>query len=216
MENSFFQLTENECYFFSYGTLNIDSLSNIFKRERNSILYQNCVLHNYCRIFCNENIVSIHQDNYSVYGIVIKITKNELKLLERYHENYSLHTVRVNYTSCIIDSIKLIVNDDSSVNFKEVDNEILTPYVFIYDNYINNNLIKPSNECIQQIRKMFDDRHLIEKCKKIKMRLFCVVKNNIEIKEEEQNKVACILHNVVFYYPNVSNEEIRLIGYENI
>ena len=216
MENSFYKLDINECYFFSYGTLNIDRLSSLFQRERKLILYQNCVLYNYSRIFCDKNIVSIHPDDYSVYGIVVKITKDELKLLETYHENYSLSTIRVNYTSCYIDSTKLVVNEDNSVNFEELNNEILTPYVFIYNNYINNDLIKPSYECIKEIRKMLDDRHLIQKCKKVKMRLFCVVKNNIEIKEEEQNKIAYILHGTVFYYPNPSNEEVRLIGYENI
>ncbi len=220
-ENSFFILQDNECYFFSYANLNIDLLSIILNRERDSILYQNCILRNFVRIFCvnkdNNSIASIHYDpDSSVYGIVVKITYDELDLLKSYHKNYSLKNIRIEYTSSHVKST-MIVKEDSKILLKYIDSDLLLPYVFICDDYINNDRILPSEIYISEIRKMLNDRKKIENTSFKKIMILCVT--NIFTNTDKYYH---------YYYYDVktesfknieydeSNEKIVILGYENI
>ncbi len=81
--------------FFSYANLNIYQLSRILGRKCKSILYQNCEVRNIKRIFCDGKdgtaVASIYNcSDDTVYGIVVKITNDELTKLESYHKNYTL------------------------------------------------------------------------------------------------------------------------------
>ncbi len=79
MDNPFFELKDNECYYFSYSNINPNLLSSLVNSSVESILYQNCFLFNFARIFCDNgdgtSVASIHQEyDVKTYGIVYKIT----------------------------------------------------------------------------------------------------------------------------------------------
>lgn len=222
-EDSFFTLKQNECYFFSYANLNIDLLSSIFERKRESILYQNCVLRNFVRIFCDNkdgsSVASIYKDYFScVYGIVVKITYNELDLLESYHKKYTLNKIRVEYTSCKIKSSNIIVNKDLKMTTENIKKKILTPFVFIYNEYINNNAVKPHEIYISEIRKMLNDRRKIENTCNIQIRYVCV--KNIFNENDEYHTLEYIDSNTneikKYELNDNNNEKIVILGYENI
>ncbi len=213
MDNPFFQKKENECYYFSYSNINPDLLSSLVNRPKESILYQNCLLFNFARIFCDNgdgtSVASIHQEyDAKTYGIVYKITFEELDILESYHSNYTLNRIRINYTSVNVNTSQ-IIKVDNKILLTYRDDEWLIPYVFIHKNHLNNNRIKPTNEYVQQIRSMLDSRRLIENCSYKKIMLLCVTN---EFKPEDK------YHDNYYYfneeYPNP--DEKTLIFYIKI
>ncbi len=157
MENSFFYLNEDECYFFSYANLSITFLASIFERDVESILYKNCYRRGFERIFCvnnnNEAVASIYKSMWeSVYGIIVKITYDELDLLESYHKNYDLHVIDVSLSYSMLPDVS-----------KEgiLENRIKRSYVFIHKNEVNEKEIQPSETYLQSIRNMLNDRKKI-------------------------------------------------------
>lgn len=151
---------ENECYFFSYGHLSIELLSSIFERKSETILYKNCYLGGYKRIFCvndeedNTSIASVHQDMWeTVYGILVKITYGELDLLKSYHKNYTLYKMNVNLSYKMASHI----SDEEMYDYRN-----RKCYVFIHRNIVNNSEIKPSIEYLNSIRNMLNDRKKLD------------------------------------------------------
>ncbi len=214
--NTFLTLLPNQCYFFNYGTVNIEQLSILLKRKPEFILYQNCVLRNFVRIFCNNkdntSVASIYNhDRSSVYGYVVKISYDELDILESYHKNYTLKKIRVNYTTGNIYSTK-IVNERF---LEESNDDIFLPYVFIYDDYINNDKVLPSEMYISEIRKMLNDRKKIENVSFQKIMILCVT--NI-FTNTDKYYYDNDLKNIE--YDDVTNDEfnekIVILDYENI
>ncbi len=163
-EISYGNYTENECYFFTYDHVNIDFLSILFNRTRESIIYQNGKLSGYARIFCNENICSIHESYDScVYGIIVKISMDELEILKSYYKNYILHKTLVPCTSSKVAYEKVIHYGREM--YQGTNHPSLRPYVFVYNDYINDEQIVPTESYINEIRKMLNDRRKIEDCK---------------------------------------------------
>jgi hypothetical protein len=150
-------LNENECYFFSYGHLSIELLSTIFERKSETFLYKNCYRRGFERIFCvnndNEAVASIYNSMWeSVYGIIVKITYDELDLLESYHKNYDLCTIDVSLSYSMLPDVS-----------KEgiLKNRVKKSYVFIHKNEVNEKEIQPSEIYLQSIRNMLNDRKKI-------------------------------------------------------
>ncbi len=154
-------LNEDECYFFSYGHLSIELLSIIFERKPETILYKNCSLSGYQRIFCINNfndttsIASIHEDMWSsVYGILVKITFNELDLLQSYHKNYTLYKNNVKLSN------KMALHISNYDEAYEYCNR--KSYFFVHNNVLNKFEVKPSIEYLKSIRNMLNDRKKLD------------------------------------------------------
>lgn len=162
-EISYGNYTENECYFFTYDHVNIDFLSLLFNRTCESIIYQNGRLSGYARIFCNENICSIYESYDSfIYGIIVKITFDELEILKSYYKNYTLDNSLIYCTSSKI-AYEKIIEDDRPL-YRITNHPSLTPYIFVYNDYINDKQIVPSLSYMNEIRKMLNDRCKIQDC----------------------------------------------------
>ncbi len=153
-------LNDNECYFFSYGHLSIEVLSTIFERKSDTILYKNCYLRGYKRIFCinndndNSSIASVHQDMWeTVYGILIKITFYELDLLKSYHKNYTLYTTNVHL------SYKMASHICDEEVYEYCNRK---SYFFVHNNVLNKFEVKPSIEYLKYIRNMLNDRKKLD------------------------------------------------------
>ncbi len=210
--------SDNECYFFSYDHLNIDFLSKLFNRERESIVYQNGKLYGYKRIFCkNEDkiIASIHENyNSYVYGIIVKISCDELEILKSYYKNYTLYNSLVGCTSSKIVYEKNIKFD--KITYTATDHPSITPYIFIHNNYLNDDQNVPTQSYISEIRKMLNDRHLIEDCKILPIIFNCVKHRRIEkkYKDDYNEELYKILNQNNTYSKN--DIHIVTIGYEEI
>ncbi len=222
--DSFFKCKTNECYFFSYANLNIYQLSRILGRKCKTILYQNCEVRNMKRIFCDDKngsaVASIYPcPDDTVYGIVVKISLDELTKLESYHKNYTLKKIRVSYTSCYIKSYITKVDEDLKLQMYYIDKPILVPYVFTYDDYINNNKVKPTEAYVKEIRQMLDDRRKKEQTSKIKMIYVCVTTNENK-EDEEYSPFSYYDTNTNEYHKyipeSVNGEKLIIIGCENI
>lgn len=164
-----------------------------------------------------NTVASIYNDcDSSVYGIVVKITYDELDLLKSYYKNYTLEKIRITYTSCNVKST-MIVKEGSKILLKYIDSDLLLPYVFIYNDSINNDKILPSETYISEIRKMLNDRKKIENTSFQKMMILCVTNifNNddkyyehyyYDLKTESLKKIES----------DENDKKIVILDYENI
>ncbi len=165
-DNEYFKCNENKTYLFIYDNLNIDLLSQLFNREKESIIYQNGILTDFVRIFCknknNQIIASIHKyhrkhEKPLVNGIIVKITNNELEILKSYYQNYTLYTCLMTCTSSKICYDK-IINNTGEISYSAKKHKSHIPYIFIYDDYFNDEQETPSINYVSEIRKMLNDR----------------------------------------------------------
>jgi hypothetical protein len=220
-EISYGNYTENDCYFFTYDHVNIDFLSILFNRTRESIIYQNGRITDYARIFCNENICSIHQsyDSY-VNGIIVKISMDELEILKSYYKNYTLRNTIVHCTSSRIAYEKVISYGRSM--YRATNHPSIRPYVFVYNDYINDEQIVPTESYINEIRKMLNDRTKIKICQVKPIKFHCVKHNNIPKKyKDDLNDLYDLKYKIIdnhIDYNDSDNdticEHIVIIGYE--
>ncbi len=220
MDILFEKNTENDCYFFSYANLNIDLLSIILNRERNSFIYQNGKLDGYARIFCedeNNNIIaSVYEEyNSNTYGIVVKITKDELEILKSHHKNYTCKKMYISYTSSNAGYEKII--KDNEITHRSINHICTYPYMFVYNNNcINDKQITPSIKYINEIRNMLNDRKKIEDCKTRPIKFHCVKHMCIEkIYKDDYNED---FFRMFRQNKNYSKDDIHIIviGYEEI
>jgi hypothetical protein len=160
--NSFFSLELNECYISIYDHLNITLLSNIIQRDIESIEYKNIVMRNCVRIFCdnydNTSVATLYDaPSLSVYGIIVKITKDELNILKSYYKNYYLQKVTSFLTSHMYEYI-----EQNGIKYLEHSSTSVKSCMFIHKNRQNLNKIRPSKTYIESIRNMLNDRIKIE------------------------------------------------------
>lgn len=82
----FLNLKEDEVYYFSYA----EDLDEINKKLENKIsFYGSGTLIEYSRIFVNDALVSLeYEPTYTLYGIVVKMNKNDFNHLYNYENNY--------------------------------------------------------------------------------------------------------------------------------
>ncbi len=169
--NSFFNLDEDSCYFFSYANLSIEDLAKLFNRSADTFDYKNCHRGGFERVFCvsndNQVVASIYKSLWGrVTGILVKITWTELELLELYHKDYDLYTmdVRISYP---------LLPDSSKEGILEYCQK--KSYVFIHKNPVNQQGLKPSTDYINSIKNMLNDRKKLEPYKIIKpVEISCV------------------------------------------
>ncbi len=82
----FLDLKKDEIYYFSYA----EDLDEINKKIENKIsFYGSGTLIEYSRIFVNDALVSLeYEPTYTLYGIVVKMNKNDFNHLYNYENNY--------------------------------------------------------------------------------------------------------------------------------
>jgi len=177
-DNEYIKYTEDECYLFIYDHLHINYLAKLLNRDSLSFLYQSAKMPVHELIFNKifsqngKNIVRasitegylLYDDTYpSVYGIVIKITKNELEILKTYYTNYELSSDLINIISTEIlleDYIDFLGEKSSYVKY----HPSIVPYVFIYED--DNNIREtPTKSYIKKINKMLHNREQINEHK---------------------------------------------------
>ncbi len=176
--NSFFSLESNECYLSIYDHLNITSLSNIIQRNIESIQYKNILMRNCVRVFCDNydktSVATLYNvPSLSVYGIVVKITYDELNILKKYYTNYYLKKERSYLTGNMYEYI-----DKNGNKYLDHSTTYVKSFIFIHKNIQNPNKIKPSKLYIQSIRNMLNDRVKIEPYINQKPISIYYVKNN--------------------------------------
>ena len=128
---------------FCYGSNSIEQIKSRIKRL-DEIYYEKAVLKDHVRIFGgiskkwnNGAICSILPlKNKSVYGISIKITEDELKLLNEFEKGYKL---------------------EKKFIFLEKTNKETESYLYIKDNIEFKAL--PSIDYLNAIKKMLNDRN---------------------------------------------------------
>ncbi len=157
----FDNLDEDSYYYFNYGHLTIEMLGELFGCESDKILYKNCVLHGYQRVFCvNEpndtnSIASVHENMWEkVYGLIILINSNQLDKLRTYYKNYDLFYIDVKLTYSM--APRDIPDDDI------YDYCSRKTYFFVHKNIINEEEIKPTKEYVKSIRNMLNDRKKLD------------------------------------------------------
>ncbi len=180
-DNEFIKYTEDQCYLFIYDHLHLNFLAKLLNRDLITFLYQSAKMPAYelifNKIFCQNGKNSVrasitegyllYDDTYpSVYGIVIKITKNELEILKIYYINYELLTCLISPTSTRI-LFEDYIDTDGELMARVEDHLAIYPYIFIYEDDNENNIREtPTKSYIKKINKMLHNREQINEHKK--------------------------------------------------
>ncbi len=149
----FFNLKDDEIYFFSYS-YDLEEINQIL--HKNISFYGSGSLIEHSRIFVNDALVSFDYDpTYTLYGIVIKMNKNDFNTLYHYENN------QYQIKSKIIEKdIYCELYDNISKNMK---GKVMNAHIFMKTGSNEDLKLKrmPTIEEMLKIRNMLNMRHTI-------------------------------------------------------
>ena len=148
----FLDLKEDEIYYFSYAE-DLDEINKIL--NKNITFYGSASLMGYTRIFVNDVVVSLEYEPVStLYGIVIKLKKDDFNKLFSYENNLLKSKIIERYISC--DLYNNITN--------KVENHTLQISTFMKIGSDEELKLKrmPTIEEMLKIRSLLDLRHKID------------------------------------------------------